>query len=192
MATSARSIWPWSGSAALAGSGTFYRLIHGDFNGDGKLDLSWIASGHGIVTALGNGDGTFDLIQTNVVSNPIPQSNHSIDQQQNMEYTTVGGLAVLVIRTYNYGDSSGNVDVAVWDSLLNGLVGGGGVLTDLNSQMFLGLTPNDGIGHEAGSNVLVGDFNDDRISDIMSMSGASGRTVPLPASPNGSSSLPAT
>jgi hypothetical protein len=40
-------------------SGGSYRVIVGDFNGDGKLDLVTWPGGYGVAEFLGNGDGTF-------------------------------------------------------------------------------------------------------------------------------------
>ncbi|MBI2807692.1 MAG: VCBS repeat-containing protein [Planctomycetes bacterium] len=146
-----------------------------DFDRDGHLDVVWLAP-HGTAVALGNGAGGFSVLQ---VFPWQPFSGGPNDGTTGGQNLAVGDLngdlhPDVVVRTWNYNSLSGNVEIWLYDTTANGGIGGFTYLSDAGSQMLLGRTPDDTIQHENGSNILLGDFDNDNKLDLIIHAGPVG------------------
>lgn len=139
-----------------------------DFNGDGHLDVVWLAP-HGTAVALGNGAGGFTVLQVMPWQVFPGGPNDGTTGGQNLAVGDLNGdlHPDVVVRTWNYGSLSGNVEIWLYDPNANLGNGGFTYLPDSNLQMLLGRTPDDTIQHENGSNILLGDFDNDDILDLV-------------------------
>lgn len=140
-----------------------------DFNRDGYLDVAWQAS-QCIVVALGNGAGAFSVLQSLPMQGfPNAPFGDFYNSSQNLQVGDLNGDGHpdLVGRTWNAGSLHGNVEIWLYDVNANGGIGGFNYIPDAGLQMYLGRTPDDTIQHENGSNILLGDFNNDSILDLI-------------------------
>jgi hypothetical protein len=106
-----------------------------DFNGDGKQDIA-VADNAGVEILMGNGDGTFQAVQTFAVG--------------------TGGVLTLAVGDFNgFGDP---------DLVVSSLTSGNVLMLDNGTQMFPGIVSS--LDAPGASWLAVGDFNGDGITDI--------------------------
>jgi hypothetical protein len=191
----------FAGSASLIPA----QMVAGDFEGDGKLDLAFVANdetvGHfqGIVTVLrGNGDGTFRITDTHQVADPftivigLVTADFNGDGIPDLVETNRGGMVNVLLGN---GDGTFQDPVALESGVFPisaaaaDLRGNG--ITDLivaingptspGVSVLLGNgdgTFQDAVEYPIGpgvGSVLVGDFNGDGIPDVAVIS--AGNTV---------------
>ena len=133
-------------STVNTGSGTFYYVLAGDFNADGKLDLAIISfEPNTAFVILGNGDGTFQAPSPAVTVGPDGQQGVVADVNHD------GKLDLLVLNV-GYGNNNGSVSV---------LLGNGNGTFQPAVNYTAGVEP---------QAVAVGDFNLDGNLDFVATS----------------------
>ena len=171
-----------------------YALAAGDFNEDGKLDLA-VAGFNLVYTFLGNGDGSFRLFN----NNPLPPEPAAVAIGQFRGDKTIdlvfadGGTNVSVLLGNGDGIFQPSVDysAAIPTSVAVGDLNGDGkedvVATDLGvgdiplTGSFIVFSGNgdgtfqSGVAYPAGEGlfgVAIGDFNGDKMPDLVALDGA--------------------
>lgn len=210
MANSGSGTFTSAGVALPAGSHSFSEMYLQDFDGDAKLDLLTFGNlGSTLLTARGNGDGTFDT-DLQVAAGPAERILLAdVDGDTDEDLVALNGntasLDVLARGGASFGAPVQTFLGETPSGLASGYLDGDGFLDLVTTTPNTGevqLLPNDGAGGfpfaytmytgERPIEVAVGDVDGDGLDDIVAVCGSSGEgqaASGAPLSPASATSL---